>query len=1396
MNLIILIIAAFIALAAGSTLPLVFGAFIALFIMEVKQNEIKNGLDKLNASISGLTTRKSTPTKEQALEKAIDDLNRRMTKLEERLQAGAALEKEAETSAEPVRLRELEKIERKPERERKPEPKPEAEPVPVEVPVETKPPLERIEPVSRMHVEKEPSIVFTRKRKSEFRKKFDDKWAQLQRQFVENWTGILGSVIMVMGVGFLGIYTALKVSPVYRFIMITVFSVLLMGLFFYLKSKSKWLKLALWLRSSSGAIFLFACLGSGFIDGLKWLDSPMAGLALLFLGIGVNLFLAFAGSSQAFASLHVLLSLTALSIPPPAPVILIVATIVTLFAIALTYREKWEYHLLLSITLFFAYHLYWFFKMGAFDLSRSQHLTAILCIVSVGVLALLVHYRSLYRTNIFERLPFTVHFMNWVYFATGLYLHSTGSAWKPVFLGAGALTAFFLARRARKLHIRWLFTTDTLMAQAIALFALFSLYKLEVEPFFILAMMLLETMLFLVVMIEEGERLLTDIAVWVKYALALVQTAWVFYYLGEAAGGSSMHVFIITLLTCAVFVTAFHVYLLKKFARDYHDLLETGEHRYLPYLMYFMHGFYVLTALYLSFTDWWWKPFAIAALAMVAFILARKAKIAGNHELYQTGTLLGQALALAALLALSQWHVKGVLIVGLMFVQNLLYLFMITREKDQLLCTVGMVIKYILAVILFGWGLSMVKIQLEMSVRVYRYLSVLLVCVLFAGGFHFYLFKKFGTGDRSLSAEGKSQWFLPAIYFIHFFYGSIGVYLYNLDWMWKPAAIMLLSITGFMVAKKAKTIGIKMLYGTGTLIAEAVAFLALASLSQWQVEPYFRTALMFIQVLLFLLLMIREKETKLRHTGTVTLIVIAFVLMVSALGNIDYTDTAALLKHAATLLVCMAWVLVYHIYTLKKFGESLDSFEVSAPEEEKTGYRISFVGILPGLLLLSTFILTYRLYGAEYILALMGIIIMFIRRKYSSNGLGAGLMVFVLGFHFFGWNNMNLTDDLNVLGKIIYSLPFLMLSAAGIEMPYISPLKRIMKALGIYLFYIHLMIATYYIFTRVSPFIAGALWLAFSIITLELSRRLRKKDSGRYLLHMGYLLTGAFLVRHMVVHLRVEQYAGILSLRLLVALLAIFTFTYWAWRKLPGQEESGSISAYLHPLFLELVFFFSIFTAAVEAAPRWFPMIWIAGALFCLIKGRSLNGEISRLRFYSLFLYWASTVYVALIPGIIGGGGISAHWYAKPWFINTAAIFFQFVYIILIHKMPFLTEIRFPKALTSLSSLAGVINIRKNLWIHYPLFISVALFLYYTFDRSILTFLWVVECFVIFISAVILKESHFRYLAMTGLGLSLIRLIFYDLAKSDTLTRALVFIGVGVLMLVMNSIYNKYKTRF
>ena len=108
------------------------------------------------------------------------------------------------------------------------------------------------------------------------------------------------------------------------------------------------------------------------------------------------------------------------------------------------------------------------------------------------------------------------------------------------------------------------------------------------------------------------------------------------------------------------------------------------------------------------------------------------------------------------------------------------------------------------------------------------------------------------------------------------------------------------------------------------------------------------------------------------------------------------------------------------------------------------------------------------------------------------------------------------------------------------------------------------------------------------------------------------------------------------------------------------------------------------------------------------------------------------------------------------------------------------------------NKIVSLVARRENLWVYYPVFISTAFFLYWSFDSSILTLLWVAEAFVIFVVSVILKENHFRYVSMIGIVICIIRLGIYDLAKSGTVTRIIVCLGVGGIMIFMNTLFKPY----
>ncbi len=252
-------------------------------------------------------------------------------------------------------------------------------------------------------------------------------------------------------------------------------------------------------------------------------------------------------------------------------------------------------------------------------------------------------------------------------------------------------------------------------------------------------------------------------------------------------------------------------------------------------------------------------------------------------------------------------------------------------------------------------------------------------------------------------------------------------------------------------------------------------------------------------------------------------------------------------------------------------------------------------------------------------------------------------------------------------------------------------------------------------------------------------------------------------------------------------------FVFWASSKKPEGVTYYSWE-YLHPLFIELIITFFILTVSIESTVYWYPIIWICSSFIMAFIGNWKKESLSRLVFYSLVMYWVTAVQVAFVTSNYVTP--SNHWYDQASYSGSVSILLQFAYLVYFYRKCSLSDVQFPAPVRFFSNVAYGVQKSRNSWIFYPLILCTALFLYFSFDKSILTLLWVVECFMVFILSVILREKYFRYVALVGLAGCIIRLVFFDLAQTSTLTRAFVFIGVGIIMLVMNSIYNKYKDRF
>jgi uncharacterized membrane protein len=80
----------------------------------------------------------------------------------------------------------------------------------------------------------------------------------------------------------------------------------------------------------------------------------------------------------------------------------------------------------------------------------------------------------------------------------------------------------------------------------------------------------------------------------------------------------------------------------------------------------------------------------------------------------------------------------------------------------------------------------------------------------------------------------------------------------------------------------------------------------------------------------------------------------------------------------------------------------------------------------------------------------------------------------------------------------------------------------------------------------------------------------------------------------------------------------------------------------------------------------------------------------------------------------------------------------------------------------------------------------------YKFGLSLLTGLYALMLIVL---GIISRKKHLRLAAIVLLGATLAKLFFYDITRLDTILKTILFLALGVLMLLMSFLYNKYKIR-
>lgn len=654
---------------------------------------------------------------------------------------------------------------------------------------------------------------------------------------------------------------------------------------------------------------------------------------------------------------------------------------------------------------------------------------------------------------------------------------------------------------------------------------------------------------------------------------------------------------------------------------------------------------------------------------------------------------------------------------------------------------------------------------------------------------------------RGLYRSGKFETLPCVAHLMNWCYMAAGFLLYTTGSKWNTIILGAAALCAFFLARRARTIGIRWLYHTDTLIAQAIALISLSTLERWDVDGLYVMGIIFIEVMVFMAVMIMEKEDFLVRIGAYLHHLTALALMSYTMDMLNFEKAASVSRCTITLAAALVPGIILHWVLVKKYKELPDSIDIYMKKNAES--RFSLGGIILSVMLLACFYCVHRYIWAPAAAAGVMLALLYLRVRIQSNGLGAGLIIAAVGMHLFCWQYIGTEPDLTVLRKTLYALPFLAVSLAGVRAARVEATGKHYKWIGIYLFSSHLALSAYYVLNPVSPFLPGVVWILLSPLYLETAQFLRKKygtlldENGgidRCLLNAGVILVIMYLARHVLVHMQSELYLGPVQVRLVLELLGIAVILYWALARKPETATRLKLWTHVHPLFWEGLLAFSIFTIALEVPLMWHPPAWIAAAVALLFAGNMWKTALSRFRLYALMLFWLAAFHIGFISSTQAGP--SQYWLDQEWVGGLAGIFMQLLFVVFFHHRGDLVSVTFPFDAPRFSRIIAAASRRVNLWIYYPFFVAIALFLYWSFDSAILTLLWVAEAFSIFVLSVILKENHFRYLSMAALIGCLLRLVLYDLARTATITRALVFLGVGGLMLAMNYLYGRYKERF
>lgn len=317
-----------------------------------------------------------------------------------------------------------------------------------------------------------------------------------------------------------------------------------------------------------------------------------------------------------------------------------------------------------------------------------------------------------------------------------------------------------------------------------------------------------------------------------------------------------------------------------------------------------------------------------------------------------------------------------------------------------------------------------------------------------------------------------------------------------------------------------------------------------------------------------------------------------------------------------------------------------------------------------------------------------------------------------------------------------------------------------------------------------------------------------------------------------------NKITAFVNIHFLTSLLFSFAFgiiTYFSYKNIKTNTESHNSNAFGQMMKISAIFIFLFslyFTLRIEITNYW-QQLYNSSEIIQQVEGSDYDTSINNydlLRFKSLFVIIFSMLFFSLLTifnikktknPILGGTNLILN-------LITILIFLtQGLYVLSVLRTSYLYQ---PMEYYETSAF--------NLWVRYIAYLFLALIFYVTYKEIKQTYikikltipfelilhtcilwvasselinwmdffnssqsyklgisiLWGIYALLLIVLGLWKKKQYLRIGAISLFSITLIKLFFYDISHLNTIAKTIVFVSLGVLLLIISFLYNKYKT--